>query len=106
MANFSDLGGGQPASPSGAVASPSAAPASKSWLGGPLRVVGTGNGKPSRYVCSECLAPCNGVYPINRHSSQAETWVCSTCRTAARPKGEQPVHLRRSKHLEATIGTY
>jgi hypothetical protein len=64
------------------------------WPGGPLRVQRTGNGKSSRYACSECLSPANGVYPLKRSSSQAETWLCATCRSSHISKREQPAGLR------------
>jgi hypothetical protein len=64
------------------------------WIGGPLRVKGTGSGKKSHYVCSACLAPVSGVYRVKRGFSEAATWLCAACRRLAVPKQRQPAGLR------------
>jgi len=70
------------------------------WPGGPLRIVGTGNGKPSRYVCSECLSPSRGVYFVKRAFTQAEMWLCASCRMAHTPKREQPAGLKAYRRAQ------
>jgi hypothetical protein len=47
----------------------------RSWTGGPLRVVGSGNGKPSKYVCDGCLQRAHGV----RLDPPKEKWLCYSC---------------------------
>lgn len=71
----------------------------EAWPGA-LRIAGTGNGKPSRYVCGRCLRPSNGVYRVKRDSSQAETWLCSSCRSTVTPKQGQPEWLRKTPAIE------
>lgn len=67
----------------------------ESWPGGPLRVVGSGNGKPSHYVCQNCHRQVAGVYRVKRGLAKAETWLCGTCREKAMPKQAQPEALRK-----------
>lgn len=48
----------------------------RAWQGGPLRRVGTGNGKPSRYTCDCCLQPAKtGV----RLDVSIGKWRCASC---------------------------
>ena len=70
----------------------------RAWTDCPLRIIGSGNGKASRFVCDRCLEPVNGIYRVKWTSSQAETWVCSACRTLSKPRKPQPEALRKAGH--------
>jgi hypothetical protein len=81
---------------------------SRMWIGGPLRqmatskVAGTfipfaktvnGLAFAGRYVCDQCLAPCQGVrrqsvgrMSGNRHSGSGIEWLCDACIKARRPE--------------------
>lgn len=57
------------------------------WEGGPLRKVGTGNGKPDKYVCASCKQVVVGVYvvpekdrPKYPSATRQNPWVCARCR--------------------------
>jgi hypothetical protein len=47
----------------------------EAWLGGPWRRKGTGDGKPSAYVCARCRKLCKGVYRL-----PSGEWVDAECR--------------------------
>lgn len=51
----------------------------RAWKGGPLRKVGSGVGKPSKYVCGGCKRSAVGVYLVEPYP-QAREWVCNGCR--------------------------
>lgn len=65
------------------------------WPDGPLRKIGSGRGKPSKYVCSQCMTQAQGVYHVNVGSSSAKVWVCASCRSEMTTKQPQPEGLRR-----------
>ncbi len=66
----------------------------EAWPGGPMRKVGSGNGKPSKYVCGQCRHRAQGLYRLKRSSSQAEEWLCSECKRATLPHGTRPIALQ------------
>jgi hypothetical protein len=53
----------------------------RAWLGGPLRVVGSGDGKASRYVCEVCRRSAAGVYRVKRDAQAQDEWVCAGCQS-------------------------
>jgi predicted SprT family Zn-dependent metalloprotease len=67
----------------------------RSWVNGPLRKVGSGAGKASKYACDLCEQQVSGIYRQNIGPKQAEMWLCAGCREEIRPKREQPKHLRK-----------
>lgn len=46
----------------------------RAWLGGPLRRVGTGQGKPSRYICERC----DKLAHTGVRKSEG-VWICASC---------------------------
>ncbi len=67
----------------------------RAWPGGPLRVCGTGNGKPSVYACEGCRARSGGVYRVLHVVSRAETWLCASCKESRTVRKAQPEALRQ-----------
>ena len=57
----------------------------EAWPNGPLRIIGSGNGSPSRYVCKLCLNRCQGIY--------APAWTCDACRQ----RGKQQQRVQRKQ---------
>ena len=46
----------------------------RAWEGGPLRRVGTGMGRPSKYICEQC-----GELAITGVRLVGGAWVCASC---------------------------
>lgn len=67
----------------------------RAWAGGPLRKIGSGNGKPSKYVCDRCGLRAVGIYRSIILGTQAETWVCAACRSTLMPKQEIPEGIKK-----------
>lgn len=75
----------------------------RQWTSGPLRQISnsrTGSFLPrsdgtfaGQYVCDGCGLPSIGIYG----PTEAKTWLCGKCRTAAKPRIAQPAHLRKAR---------
>lgn len=77
----------------------------QSWPKGPLRKLGSGSGKPSKFVCGRCQMPVPGVYLVKRGFTEAETWVCGTCRSALTPKNVQPDALKHYQEMHGGVSS-
>jgi hypothetical protein len=82
----------------------------RAWLGGPFRKVGSGCGKPSKFVCGICQKSTVGVYLCEAPSKQPETalWACSGCaktrtKATATEVDDSEQRYRKSRNTEVYL---
>lgn len=73
----------------------------QAWPDGPLRKVGSGQGKPSKYVCGACKRTSVGLYLV-KQGVHAQRWVCQGCRQPSKPTKKA---ARRKAPLTKVQGT-